>query len=470
MKMISQNKLNETGLPDIFTNRQSGCLPVPPHPKLKKQMDRMLKLLKREKKNDFLINKLTVTEDVCAGLNDGLIYPGSHFPLGTSMAPARAARSQKQPLSGDVNVLVVLVDFPDQEMNTPVTHFQDLFFSEGKIATGSVREYYKEVTNGKINIKGDVIGPVRLPQAITTYAHNNSGMGNALPNARTMARDAALALPSGIDLALYDNDHDGYVDAFIIIHAGTGAEMTNNASQIWSHKWLIDGDPYTPAGSSTKLYGYLTVPEDCKLGVCAHELGHLLFGFPDLYDTTYKSEGIGNWCLMSGGSWNNNGDTPAHPCAWCKANQGWVSVVVPNENLKELSIGDVKTDFKVLKLWKNGVPENEYFLIENRQKEKFDKFLSGSGLLIWHIDEAMDDNSNAKHYKVGLMQADGRSDLEKNRNPGDNGDPYPGSAKNTGFGKTTIPGSTSYGGLDTGIQISDIQLVGKNVICDVVIK
>ena len=36
-----------------------------------------------------------------------------------------------------------------------------------------------------------------------------------------------------------------------------------------------------------------------------HELGHLLFGMPDLYDTDNSSEGIGNWCLMAGGTWNN---------------------------------------------------------------------------------------------------------------------------------------------------------------------
>ena len=27
-------------------------------------------------------------------------------------------------------------------------------------------------------------------------------------------------------------------------------------------------------------------------------------------------EGIGNWCLMAGGSWNGGGDIPAHPSAW----------------------------------------------------------------------------------------------------------------------------------------------------------
>ncbi len=72
------------------------------------------------------------------------------------------------------------------------------------------------------------------------------------------------------------------------------------------------------AADGTKVFASLTIPEDAKLGVSAHELGHLLFGFPDLYDTDYTSAGTGNWCLMAGGSWNAGGDTPAHPSAWCK--------------------------------------------------------------------------------------------------------------------------------------------------------
>ena len=29
---------------------------------------------------------------------------------------------------------------------------------------------------------------------------------------------------------------------------------------------------------------------------------------------------------MAGGSWGGGGDMPVHPSAWCKANQGWVTV------------------------------------------------------------------------------------------------------------------------------------------------
>ena len=123
-----------------------------------------------------------------------------------------------------------------------------------------------------------------------------------------------------VNFAPYDNDGNGFVDAFIVVHAGRGAEETGNQNHIWSHKWVLTGSPLNADG--TKIFGYLTIPEDSKIGVCAHELGHLLFGWPDLYDTDGSSEGLGNWCLMGGGSWNGNGDIPAHPSAWCKVEPG----------------------------------------------------------------------------------------------------------------------------------------------------
>ena len=133
---------------------------------------------------------------------------------------------------------------------------------------------------------------------------------------------------------------------------------------------------------------YLTVPEDCKIGVCAHELGHLLFGFPDLYDTDGSSEGIGNWCLMAAGSWGGGGDMPVHPSAWCKANQGWVTVDNGAAKRPCRRSQDVKTSQTVYRLWKDGATGNEYFLVENRQQIGFDASLPGGGLLVWHVDEA----------------------------------------------------------------------------------
>ena len=272
--------------------------------------------------------------------NDGVIVPPEEFPLGTAPSLIRTMAARvSAPLRGTVRVIVALVDFSDKPMTQTTKHFEDLFFSLGVLPKKSVREYYRDVTHGLIDLQGAAVGPYRLPQTSKAYANGAAGTGTATPNAQTMARDAAIAADPNVDFDPYDNDGNGYVDAFIVIHAGPGGEVTGNSDDIWSHKWTLAGGARSV--DHTKIYAYLTVPEDCKIGVCAHELGHLLFGFPDLYDTDYSSEGVGNWCLMAGGSWGGNGDTPVHPSAWCKANQGWVTVDNRKTN-SAVTIADVK--------------------------------------------------------------------------------------------------------------------------------
>jgi immune inhibitor A len=386
------------------------------------------------------------------GFNDGMIIPPDEFPLGTPSV-IRNVAAERAPLRGTVRVIVVLVDFTDQAMVQTAQHFDDLFFSTGVIPSKSVREYFTDVTNGLVNLQGQVIGPLRMPQTLAAYAHGASGTGAVLPNARTMARDAVTAADPTVNFGPFDNDGNGFVDAFIVVHAGRGAEETGNAGDIWSHKWTLDGGAVTTDG--TKIFGYLTVPEDSRIGVCAHELGHLLFGFPDLYDTDGSSEGIGNFCLMAGGSWGGGGSTPVHPSAWCKANQGWVGVENVTSNGMR-SIPDVKNAHSVLRMWKDGGSGTEYFLVENRQKTGFDASLPGGGLLVWHIDETKTVNTNEAQYKVALVQADNRKDLENSANRGDAGDPYPGSTNNSTFSNTSAPNSKSYSGQNTCVSVTSI--------------
>ncbi|MET7853050.1 M6 family metalloprotease domain-containing protein [Streptomyces avermitilis] len=393
------------------------------------------------------------------GFDDGTIIPPEEFPAGTPAARIRAAAAERAPLRGTVRVIVVLVDFPDKELTATAQHFRDLFFSENTLQHGSVRDYFKEVTHGLVSISGEVVGPVTLPHTLAWYANNNFGIGRPSGEARAniMARDAAIQADPSINYAPYDNDGNGFVDAFVLVHAGEGGEVTGDPGDLWSHKWTLPR-PYPADGA--KIYGYLTIPEDAKIGVCAHELGHLLFGFPDLYDIDGTSEGVGDWCLMSGGSWGGGGDIPVHPSAWCKAQQQWVSTQrVTTDGM--LALPDVKNGFEVHQLWKRGAPGREYFLLENRQQTGYDRSLPAPGLLVWHVDENQPDNSDENHYMVGLVQADGCRALEQGGNRGDEGDPYPGSTGNTAFTGGSNPSSHSYAGAETGVSITGISAPGE---------
>jgi immune inhibitor A len=425
---------------------------VAPSPELKEKM--LAEVADARKKSPVAATLGIARAPRPLGFDDGVIIPPDRFPLGTPVRMIRAAAAERAPLRGAVRVIVVLVQFPDRTMTQPASHFQELFFSTGVLPNGSVKEYFKEVTGGLVDVVGEIAGPFQLPQTNAWYANNNFGIGrpSGTPRANIMARDAAVAADPTINFGQYDNDGNGFIDAFIVVHPGGGGEQTGNPNDIWSHKWVLPS-AYNTDGK--QIFAYLTIPEDARIGVCAHELGHLLFGFPDLYDTDDTSEGVGNWCLMGGGSWNGNGDIPADPSAWCKVQQGWVTVTNVTTN-GTITFPDVKTSRTVHRVWKDGAGGSEYFLLENRQRTKYDARLPGDGLLIWHIDESQPGNTDENHYKVGLVQADGKRNLELAQNRGDAGDPYPGTSGNISFNSTSTPNSKSYAGQDTNVSVSAI--------------
>lgn len=436
---------------------------VAPHPDVLKALREQLGSVREEAADSAAASLLSLRTPQVFGLDDATILPPDEFELGTPLAEIRAAGATRAPLRGNLNVIVVLVQFPDKPFARPASDFESLFFTPG---AGSVNDFYAEASGGLVGIAGKIVGPVTLPLASTAYAHGAAGMGLVSPNAQTMAFDAATAVLADVNASL-DNDGNGFVDAFIVIHAGPGGEVTNVKSDIWSHKWVAANNGVT-AADGTRVYAYLTVPEDARLGVCVHELGHLLFGWPDLYDIDYSSEGIGDWCVMSGGSWNGpeagaeQGDIPAHPSAWCKASQGWVNVVVQNHN-EQVTIGQVESSRTVYRLWKDGAVASEYFLVENRQKTGFDRALPGDGLLIWHIDDSIPSNANESHSHVALLQGDGKRDLERAVNRGDDGDPYPGAAGNATLDDKSTPSSLAYSGLATSVSVTNIPASAANM-------
>ena len=89
--------------------------------------------------------------------------------------------------------------------------FQNLFFSTKKISTGSVNEYYQEVSRGKISLAGEVLGPYTLSHNMAYYANGNYGRGWPEPNSMTMADEAVTAATGKTNFNKYDNDGNGMV-------------------------------------------------------------------------------------------------------------------------------------------------------------------------------------------------------------------------------------------------------------------
>lgn len=97
----------------VCPHRLDDLCVMPPSPQLRERMDAQLAEL-RDNADSFLAPRLRLSETDRVGFNDGLIIPGTRYPVGTSAEVARRAALERAPLRGVIRVAVVLVDFPRQ--------------------------------------------------------------------------------------------------------------------------------------------------------------------------------------------------------------------------------------------------------------------------------------------------------------------------------------------------------------------
>ncbi len=396
-------------------------------------------------------------------------------------AKARAAgvvNPDNTSASGTVKNLVILCLFSNHTVAAnarPQSDYNVLYNQAGGDATlaptGSVNDAYKTMSYGIVNLQSTVLAWVTLPHDMAYYAGSNNGLQNTIPNTGTMAQDALAAVDPLVNFGQFDQDNDGYIDAIDIIHSGYGAEQGGApANSIWSVKSNLPSDwvsaDNNANGVKVKVKLYHTEPAlwgssgtgILHIGVICHETGHF-FGLPDLYDTDNSSDGIGSWCMMAN-SWGFDGTQlrPPDYSAWCKIFLGWVTptlLTAPGT----YSTAQAETNKAVYRIDRGFTP-SEYLLIENRQPAGLETVMPQGGLAIWHIDESVSTNTkegypgqagwpeNGNHYKVALLQADGRYDLEKivhasASQRGDSTDVYPAGATSA-IGMNTTPNTDRY--------------------------
>jgi len=311
-----------------------------------------------------------------------------------------------------------------------------------------------------------LVGIYTAPQSESYYA-GNGGSQNCQQLASWVAQQVA-AEPT-INFADYDSNNDGKVDGFHFIFAGRGQEAGGGSTTIWSHKWQFN-PPVTQNGKSISIYSCspeLLYSSITTVGVICHEMTHA-FGAPDFYDTDGATggsyTGTGEWDIMAGGSWNGNpgGNCPPHHNMYTKVDFGWVTPILLSSPTTVTDMPNSAENPVAYRI--NTTTNNEHYLLENRQKKKFDAYVPGAGLIIYHVHSNVNPNNNQVNatHPQRMYPVCASSTYQVPTGPGTYGNinsagcPFPGTSNKTAFTDNTTPAMKSWSNQNNNKPITNI--------------
>ncbi len=349
----------------------------------------------------------------------------------------------------DIPLLTLVIGFKDIGYRDDYDWAGEIFRSQE-----SLHAYYTDMSFGKFTFDpvaetsafGTADNTNRADRAndgvihVTVNHNHDNWTGIGLTQTGVKLRDLAMArvihdaideAGKYMDFAQYDADRNGEIGtnelAIALVFAGFEASGIDEngfvegvAKYLWAHAWSITEmiEDYgwssrqmtEPTPDGVKVSSYIAIAEQLArdqmepISVLAHELGHYL-GLPDLYNTVYDTRGewggydVFNASVMASGSWGVNpagGIMPYSMDAWSRYVLGWIQPVEARADgdytLISQSYGAAAQDFSAVRI--DTQNENEYYLLENRQPQKWDAGLPQgyegasltSGVILWHVD------------------------------------------------------------------------------------
>lgn len=379
--------------------------------------------------------------------------------------------------------LTLLVDFSDDPATVPQAEIVEYCNGDnytGYGNNGSIKSYFLDNSNGQLLYTNVVTIYIRAPQAKSVYNDPTKDCGDQANILIKDALDTLKALPNYATeiLPLFDAltvDGNNQVVACNVFYAGgnSGVWMFG----LWPHSWAlynVGAQELSAGGKKIWRYQITDIGGRLEISTFSHENGHMLCGYPDLYDYDYDSVGgAGLFCLMGFGG---QGGNPSQINAYLKRASGWATVTEldANSTLMATVSAGAGTNFNHFYRFQKPGVATEYYLVENRQATGRDAILPASGVAIWHIDELgnRDDqriayNTSHANYECSLVQADNQYHFQRNSNPGDSRDLYRAGNDAPGylneFSDPTQPSARWWDGTPSGVLFSEFSVSAETM-------
>ncbi|MCL2048249.1 MAG: hypothetical protein FWG87_05930 [Defluviitaleaceae bacterium] len=315
--------------------------------------------------------------------------------------------------------VTIVVEFPDTKHTEPsfsIAEVEAHLNEEGYTGfgnNGSVRDYFLDVSGGAI----DYINKVFYYEAENAKSYYEEVGG------RLLAKEALDGIADNqdfIDYLLEVKDElwipVGANNMPLNIYYAGGA--TPN-SGLWPHFSWLNNHATTIQGIEFNRYQvtnqnqYSNTPDRepyLAIGVFAHETGHLVFGFKDLY----RPQSISNHCLMASGNWGGYAKNPSPINPYYRFRQGWAEPIVLNGTPVGTVISPEPNAMNPYVYYTHnfsrlyyGHLSGQLFMVEHIRQEEGSRYedFGFQGIVIYHIDINGENLDSAKNPEVWTVSA-----------------------------------------------------------------
>lgn len=276
---------------------------------------------------------------------------------------------------------------------------------------GSIRDYFADQSGGLFVPTFDLYF-LEINESFTNYIGQEDRF-------IVKAFEALWAKYPDFNASLYDSDNDGDVDAFAVLYAGEQAEVGDKHLGGFQYELRWNSCGKQNAGNGKRFNNYFILNQVGDIFErFIHEFSHTM-GLRDHYcvwsDSCYsdytnkkvQAPGAHAWDVMATGMYNGQ-NSPPNYSGFERNFMGWLDYTTLKDDLEKKTLPPLGSDNYAYYV---KVTNDEWYVLENRQKVGWDAALPNHGMLVWHIDynrtvwenDAL--NDDASHQRVDVVEA-----------------------------------------------------------------
>jgi M6 family metalloprotease-like protein len=349
----------------------------------------------------------------------------------------KQAEAQSQPVT--LKVGIILIEFKDvkhyRDTILPTIRpdgyltadFDSMMFSynywsgsdkhpENELVFGSFRDYWDQMSRGKLKITGKVVNPDNDEDGVPDWLEANHTRVYYADSVSDMSALAYETITKAIEDSLIDTTNTNspkYYNKYAIVYAQNviwaGALIVH--AQNVGGKYLVLAERSSSNIYTGSNWGFTNI------GIYGHEFGHTI-GFYDEYNDSSETN-LHNFCLMAHGLKNGPDSKAACPATlspWYRIDKGWISQpeLIDSDTVNFL----VEYDYDEPKQFRINPVEatgEMHYLFEVKHREGFDSYIpeppntfqnqSGT-LLIWQHNIESTYNGMPYYDRIRIKAAD----------------------------------------------------------------